>query len=504
MCTTEHTLIGVGSILLGANIAQFRIWDGMRAIDYLQSRPDIRADKIGCAGNSGGGTLTSYLMALDDRIVAAAPGSFLMTYRRLIDTKGPQDGEQNIHAQIAFGMDEADYVIMRAPKPTLIAGAYRDGFDFRGTWDLFLDAKRFYSRLGRSECVEITAPDAPHGFLVHLREATARWMHRWLLGSDKLIREVETMPDTITDQQLWAMSAGDWKQEELYCTPQGQVMLMPGEQTAFAINARTAAALKATRESAWKKLSSGDKRGLVRATIGAPASDAARAPKVETVGTIRRANSTIHKLVLTGDTGVRLPALAFVPANPSGQATLYLHGKSMAEDAAPGGPIDALVQQGQIVLAAELRGIGETETSKGRREFGLGRFGPDNLEILTAYLVGRSYVGLRTEDVEAWTRFLKEFRPAGTKPAGLHLVAIGEAAIPALHAAALQGDDFRTVKLRGMINSWEDVVRATENYNQMVNTVHGALRHYDLPDLIQLVGAERTVITDTVSPSAIQ
>jgi hypothetical protein len=86
----------------------------------------------------------------------------------------------------------------------------------------------------------------------------------------------------------------------------------------------------------------------------------------------------------------------------------------------------------------------------------------------------------------------------------LHLVAIGEAAIPALHAAALQGDDFRTVKLRGMINSWEDVVRATENYNQMVNTVHGALRHYDLPDLIQLVGAERTVITDTVSPSAIQ
>jgi hypothetical protein len=176
----------------------------------------------------------------------------------------------------------------------------------------------------------------------------------------------------------------------------------------------------------------------------------------------------------------------------------------MAEDAAPGGPIDALVQQGQIVLAAELRGIGETETSKGRREFGLGRFGPDNLEILTAYLVGRSYVGLRTEDVEAWTRVLKEFRPAGTKPAGLHLVAIGEAAIPALHAAALQGDDFRTVKLRGMINSWEDVVRATENYNQMVNTVHGALRHYDLPDLIQLVGAERTVITDTVSPSAIQ
>lgn len=78
------------------------------------------------------------------------------------------------------------------------------------------------------------------------------------------------------------------------------------------------------------------------------------------------------------------------------------------------------------------------------------------------------------------------------------------AAIPALHAAALQGDDFRTVKLRGMINSWEDVVRATENYNQMVNTVHGALQHYDLTDLIQLVGTNRVVVTDTVTPAAIQ
>ena len=75
LCTTEHTMIGLGCALLGANVAQYRIWDGMRVIDYLQSRPDILADKIGCAGNSGGGTETAYLMALDDRIVAAAPAA---------------------------------------------------------------------------------------------------------------------------------------------------------------------------------------------------------------------------------------------------------------------------------------------------------------------------------------------------------------------------------------------------------------------------------------------
>ncbi len=68
----EHTLMGIGSILVGRNTATYRIFDGMRCIDYLVSRPDIDADKIGCTGVSGGGTLTSYLMALDERIKCAA------------------------------------------------------------------------------------------------------------------------------------------------------------------------------------------------------------------------------------------------------------------------------------------------------------------------------------------------------------------------------------------------------------------------------------------------
>lgn len=59
----EHTLIGIGSILVGRNTATYRIFDGMRCVDYLVSRPDILADRIGCTGNSGGGTLTAYLMA---------------------------------------------------------------------------------------------------------------------------------------------------------------------------------------------------------------------------------------------------------------------------------------------------------------------------------------------------------------------------------------------------------------------------------------------------------
>lgn len=490
LCTIEHTMMGLGCALLGGNIAQYRIWDGMRVIDYLQSRKDILADKIGCTGNSGGGTETAYLMALDDRIVAAAPGCYLTTFRRLIDSKGPQDGEQNIFAQIAFGMDEADYCIMRAPKPTLICAGTRDvTFDFRGTWEVLLDAKRFYSRLGYPERMEIAAPDAPHGFTIQLREVVARWMSRWLLGKDKLIREVDALPDMLTDEQLRAFNTPDWTQDQLQCTPKGQTLLMPGERSVFQINASVAASLKKARTAKWCTLSDDDKRKLVRETIGARPPDTLSAPKVETIAKIERDGYAIHKLTLTINERIRLPALAFVPAKRGGSATLYLHGVSMAQDAAPGGPIEAFVKQGHIVLAAELRGIGETETGHGKTEFGKGRFGPDNLEIFTAYLIGKSFVGMRTEDVLSWTRVLKDFAPANAKPSELHLVAIGEAAIPALHAAALAPDAFRSVMLRRMIPSWEAVVRATETFDQAVNVVHGALKHYDLPDLVGLAGA---------------
>ena len=170
----------------------------------------------------------------------------------------------------------------------------------------------------------------------------------------------------------------------------------------------------------------------------------------------------------------------------------------MQEDAAPGGPILQLVKQGHVVLAAELRGIGETETGHDKVEFGRGRFGRDNLEIFLAYLIGKSFVGMRTDDAQLWTRCLKDGLLTDAKPGQLHLVAVGEAAIPALHAAALAGGDFRSVSLRRMVASWEAVVGATETFDQSVNVVHGALKHYDLADLVPLARADKVTIADTI------
>ncbi len=101
--TTEHTMAGIGALLVGRQLASYRIWDGLRALDYLASRPEVDPDRLGCTGNSGGGTLTAYLMALDDRIAVAAPSCYITSLERLFATIGPQDAEQNITGQVAAG-----------------------------------------------------------------------------------------------------------------------------------------------------------------------------------------------------------------------------------------------------------------------------------------------------------------------------------------------------------------------------------------------------------------
>ena len=493
VCTIEHTTMGLGSILLGSNIAQYRIWDGMRAIDYLQSRDDIIADKIGCTGISGGGTMTSYLMALDKRIFAAAPGCFPMTYRRLIDTKGAQDGEQTIFGQIKFGMDQADYFMMRAPRPTLILGATRDAtFDIEGTWPLFRESKRFYTRLRYPERMDMIEADMPHGFYYPLREASVQWMRRWLLGIDDTVREFTDLPDPIDDKQLRALSEGDWTDQELRCTPEGLTLLMEGERSVFEINAEQEQELMKKRNAAWEGMDSARRRDLIRETLGMNEEGKRYAqPPSKVVGIIEREGYVIEKIVISPEPGIDLPALAFVPPNPTGEAVLYLHGVSMVEDAKPGGAIEKLMmEQNTIVLAAELRGVGETETGHDKRDYGRGQFGRDVQEIFLAYLMGRSYVGMRTSDVVTWADFLAEYKKEKGQN-GIRLVAQGEAAIPALHAAALDPDRFDSVRLKEMIASWAEIVSTPENLNQAASVVHGALKHYDLPDLVEMLGKDK-------------
>ena len=225
-------------------------------------------------------------------------------------------------------------------------------------------------------------------------------------------------------------------------------------------------------------------------------------PTSKTVGSIERPGYKITKLILKPDHGLPLPALLFEPEAPTGRRTLYLHGEGKQVDAAAGGPIEQRVKQGETVLAVDIRAIGET-SRKNNRKIGWshGLLGPNYHEWAVAYLLGESMVKLRAEDILVAARFLSEYG-SNDKPEQVELVAIGETGIPALHAAALEPQLFSEIDLSRMISSWGEVVKTPETQNQLINTVHGSLKVYDLPNLITLVGKERVKVSQPADVKA--
>jgi len=475
--TRAHTMIGVGSILLGRNTAWFEIWDGMRGIDYLQSRPEIDPERIGCTGNSGGGTQTSYLMSLDDRIKAAAPSCYITNFYERILELGAQDAEQNIYGQLAFGMDHADYLMLRAPCPILVCAATKDFFDIRGTWQSFRYAKRLYSRMGFSERIDILENDAPHNYNTLQRQAVVRWMARWLLGRDEPITEptIELLND-----------------DETTCAPNGLVMSIEGARSTYDLNRDREKLLAKRRRKLWAETDTAELLARVRELAGIRKLSELPEPEVQRLEGMDRPGVHIQKLILKPEPGIYLPALMFTPAQaaPKG-AVLYLHELGKAAEAVSGGPIEKLAKSGKAVLAVDLRGTGETQ-QRGQRYFA-SHFGSDGQDVYTAYLLKRSYVGLRAEDIMLCARFLRDsLKP---KTAELDLVAVGNVGVPALHAAALEPGLFGSVELRRTLVCWSDIINSGLSSNQLVNTVHAALTTYDLPDLAATIADKLTVIT---------
>jgi cephalosporin-C deacetylase-like acetyl esterase len=460
--TTEHSLMGVGSILVGSNTGRYRVWDGMRAIDYLQSRSDIDPRRIGITGCSGGGTLSSYIMALDERVACAAPSCYLTTFRRLIETIGPQDAEQNIFGQLAMGLDQPDYVLLRAPRPTLISCTTGDYFDIQGTWDNFRQAKQIYGRLGYPERVDLVEAEGTHGVQPTNLLGITRWMRRWLVGKD----------DGVTIGNLVVRSP-----DELQCTAMGQVLLLAGERSVFELNAEWQESLVQRRRDVWQNTPPAEALANLRKGIGIKPLSEIPPPPFDDVGRVDRDGYHIDKLVLNTSSGVPLPGLTYHPPKPIEGAYLYLHDGGKAADGAPGGPIEKLVKDGHVVVAIDLRGTGETAASKPDALLGQSK------SFFLAYLLGQSLVGLHTEDALAGAQFVANYKTK--KPRKVHLIGVGRAGIVALHAAALEPDLFASVTLRDTPQDWATVVGQRVPAGMLTSTVHGALATYDLPDLLR-------------------
>jgi dienelactone hydrolase len=175
----EHIQLGAQALLIGESSARYFIWDAMRSLDYLAGRADVDPTRLGAAGCSGGGALTTFLGALDPRIKAVAPACFPNSYRVLFSGPDP-DPDMSLPRFLASGLDTADFVELSAPTPWLIEATEGDYFTPAGARLVYEEAQKWYALHGARDRIAFFVGPGPHGVPLESREAIYEWMIRWL------------------------------------------------------------------------------------------------------------------------------------------------------------------------------------------------------------------------------------------------------------------------------------------------------------------------------------
>ncbi|MEZ5275122.1 MAG: PA14 domain-containing protein [Opitutaceae bacterium] len=467
--THMHMQEGVAAILLGEGLIRTFIWDGMRALDYLESRPEVDPDRLAVTGNSGGGTQTSFLFALDERLKVAAPSCYVhLLNRQLYDSMG--DAEQMIYAQLAIGLEHPSFYLMRAPAPVKILASTHDFFPIDAVWEGFRFIKRRYTDLGYSERADILENNEGHNYDRTQREAAIRWINLWLNADNSAIVEPELAL---------------FSEQELRVTPTGQVLDLDGARSVFDLFREKLEALRPERDRTWNESSPADQRKAVRAVVGIREMADLPLPEVHDLGSTDHGDYTRRRILLETEEGLFLPVVELVPRHPSAQPPLIVVGPDgAARSVETGSLLEHEARLGRRIVAVDIRGTGETRQTGQNLQGDF--FGFDQEDVYGAYLLGESFLGLRVEDILRAVRYVAAGGEGAA--AAVDLQAEGQIGVAALHAAFLEPDLIGRTTIRGSIESWEDILVRERSFHQLANTVQGVLRVYDLPFLKEGLG----------------
>lgn len=163
-------------LMQGRTMLGERCWDGICALNFLARRADLVPGAMGCTGNSGGGTTTLWLAALDERITVAVPSSYLCSFKRSI--LGVWHCECNYVPGILQYAEMGDLAALIAPRPfRAIAGEQDEIFPIAGVREQFETVQRAYDLLGVPERCSLAVHPGGHAYNHALSQA---WFGQWL------------------------------------------------------------------------------------------------------------------------------------------------------------------------------------------------------------------------------------------------------------------------------------------------------------------------------------
>jgi len=465
----EHTVPGKQLLLTGDTSTRLQVWDAMRSLDVLASHPLADPKRLASTGNSGGGTLTMLLAAVDDRLACAAPACPNTENLACANFNPPgstDDAEQDFIASGPEGFDRWDTLYPFAPRPLLILVSAKDFF---GTYspryiengrEEFAKLQRVYGLLGRRDHLQWIESPLPHGLAPDMRLAIYNWFRRHLQGIETpLTEEPEVRAER--DETLYATRTGSVLRDLDSLTPQRLAA------------ARAASIVTPAHAENLERILSLDKPV---AAMTSPGSTTSR-------------NGRIEAIEVTSAPGVFVPAWLFHPNRKAKGHPLVVLVEPAGRNARWGE--DALCQQlaarGVTVCATDVRGIGDLRPEFPRHAPGHARSHQEEEAFAwSSLMLGKPLVGQRVTDLLAVVRALRW-------PGRLTVAALGTMTVPALFAAALE-PAIDAVYLAGGIPSFRSLVERQEFSYPLANLLFDALRHVDIPELAASLGPGRVLI----------
>lgn len=475
----EHIQAGNQQFLVGENLSMWRAWDGIRALDYLLERPEIDPTHLGVTGNSGGGTMTTWLCGVEDRWTMAAPACFVTTFLHNMENELPADTEQCPPGVLAMGLEHEDFLAAMAPKPIVILAKERDFFDVRGSEEAFQRLKRLYKLLGKPENIALHVGPTDHGYSIENREAMYRWFNKATKVSDAQSEPKLTIE---SDETLW-------------CTKSGQVdELKPATVFSF------------TREKAEQlQLSRGKVKGPVlvdriQENLKISEKLPRRSPNFRILRSSGRRDYPLPQATIYAvETEPGVFSVCYALGNERHQARprrlgphalLYVSHRSSDDELRTNEWLRGLIRQDESrsTFTCDVRGIGESLPNTCGIDTFDNPYGCDYFYAIHSLMLDRPYLGQKTYDV---LRTLQWLGQNGYEQ--VELAASGWGTLSATFAALLS-DQVKHVYLQNALSSFHSLATDEMYSMPLANLLPGVLEHFDLPDCYAQLGPRLTTV----------
>ncbi|HUZ94788.1 MAG TPA: acetylxylan esterase [Edaphobacter sp.] len=504
--TGEHGEAGLQPTLVGDAVARYFAWDGMRAVDYLQSRPEIDANRIGAFGCSGGGAMTALLGALDQRIKAVGTACYITSFDTLLPAIGPQDAEQSTPNFIASGLDFPDWVELAAPRPYAIIATTEDMFPFAGAQKSEAESRRFYGLFNADVDLEFLTGPGHHGNLGPIQARIVSFFLKHLQPDADAAHPV-LPPPRKPGASPFALPEGITK-DDLQVTSTGQVATsFPDVETVHSLNLKRYRSLPKPKELRGEELRAAVREVTKAAALPAPHGSKPKPDLVTesdlTVADVK-GDVSFRQVVLHSEPGIDLQGEIALPRSEGVHRAVLLlaNAASMPAESAErhelAGKMEAMAEAGSVVFAVTPR-----PSPPGTEETKSPILGPFYLTELRAELTGKTIMGMRIDDTIRAVDYLAS-RP-DTDSKRITAEASGHLGLVLLHAAVLDAR-LAHITVDDALSSYRSLIEAPMPRDAPQDLLPGVVRHYDLPELEGALGSRLTLThplsgTDDLSAS---